>query len=523
MSDTVVKVKKASVWREGQFLILSPPCQALLGPVLRTRSSKCRQGAQGDLRMGRTHEPLSTLEIMGGHKALKFWAGLTPVVLAALHLAGHPVQISGGLLQANLPLAEAKDLPDSQFLEHVALHDRGLIRYDADQVQPARLIAQVAKVWHNLHITAVTSRRDDVYTLVRQLRGLGIDAFGFTARNQPLVETHVAVTTYSGLAFNPIEPTKQDIVISLDAVEATSNHSLWCLSHLLRARLYGLLDHRQHLSRHEDDMVHCLFGFEEMIVPQHGHRLRPVETLWVKGEGRQLQHEPDDELLLKRHGLWHNEARNRQVARLASAFAAGDLKRLLQLLPTTAGSRLPRAASSTFVLVENLEHLLELMPKLPGWPVIASGLLNLEGLTAQQRADLERRLVSPPGFSPNTGAVNAPQASIPECAIVTQTGLCTANMVQKEIDLLLRADGGTGLPGLPVAQLVRPACEQRHQPLLVVDVDDTHHPGLRQRARRRQRAYLASGWPTVGKTLTDVRLRHFLEVRVGLRQKGGRQ
>jgi len=415
--------------------------------------------------------------------------------------------------QAGIEEGNGKDFLDRPFLEHIAHHDRGLVRYHGDHVQPARLIAQVARAWPELNLTAVTACRDEVYALVRQLRAQGIDAFGFTPRNQPLVETRVAVTTYSGMAYNPVEPEKQDIVIALDAAEATAKHPLWCLGHLDRARLYGLVDMRKYLSRHEDDLVRCLFGFEEVVVPGHGQQHRHVEVLWGQGEGRRLQHDPANNMVSKRYGLWHNETRNRHVARIARAFAAGDKETLAKMFPTKVLSLLPTGPSRIFLLVENVEHALAVMPKLPDWPVIASGLVNLEGLEAQQRADLEGRLVS---------RMAATSSTLP-CAIVTQAGLRTAFMPLKDMDVLLRADGGIGLPALPEAALVHPTTEHGLQPLLVVDVDDSHHPDLQRSARRRQRAYDADGWPPLGQTVAFRRGLEHWKRHLGLHQKGGRQ
>jgi len=153
------------------------------------------------------------------------------------------------------------------------------------------------------------------------------------------------------------------------------------------------------------------------------------------------------------------------------------------------------------------------MPKLPGWPVIASGLVNLDGLEPQQRADLEGRLVS---------RMAATSTTLP-CAIVTQAGLRTAFMPLKDMDVLLRADGGIGLPSLPEAALVHPTTEHGLPPLLVVDVDDGHHPDLQRSARRRRRAYDAAGWPPLGQTVAFRRGLEHWKRHLGLHRKGGRQ
>ena len=77
--------------------------------------------------------------------------------------------------------------------------------------------------------------------------------------------------------------------------------------------------------------------------------------------------------------------------------------------------------------------------------------------------------------------------------IVTQAGLKRAGY----IDVLVRADGGTGLPLLPDKIATVPATTQPAR-LLLVDMADKHHPQLRRDSRRRREAYEDAGWNLVG-------------------------
>jgi hypothetical protein len=502
--------KTVSVWRDGQFLVVSPGDEAVLQQVLRTRPWSCRASADGTLRSGRRREPLYELQPFAHEQILKCWAGLTPAVTATLRLCGYQVTMVGGLYNGRLPLPTDKNVLDSlvdlPVVEYVARHDRGLVRYDADQVEPAKLVAQVARAWPQLNLTTVVTRRDDAMRLAYQLRAAHVDAFAFTARNQPWLEKRVAVTTYSGLAYNPVEPEWQHVVLALDAAEATGKHPAWCLQHCLRARLYGLLPTHRRLSPYEEDLVRALFGFQELLVPRHGHVGRPVEVLWVEGKGRPLRSDPANDLELKRFGVWLNEGRNRQVARVARALADDDPEQRKALLPSLPDTRLTAGPSRVLVLVDGVEHALTLMAKLPGWPVVTSGVADLDGLRPDQRAYLEAR-------RPN-GAVGSVTHGI-----VTEAGLNNVQIDWTGIGVIVRADAGTGSLPLPAAALTVPAVDPRARtPLLVVDLADRHHPDLRRRAVRRRRAYVESGWARPGQTPDHLRLLQFLSPRL----KGGR-
>ena len=493
-----------SVWREGQFLYVDPPGDGVLRGLLRTTAWSCRPTQDGAVRAGRRLEPLYEVEQCGGRAVLKCWAGLTPVVLAVLKLERREPKTVSALFHTELP-QPAGSLTDHAVLDFLGRHDRGLIRYHRGAVEPARLVAQVARAWPDRTVTAVVARRDDAAVAVKQLRASGLDAFAFTARNQPVVETRVAVATYDGMAYMPVAAQMLDIVVALDAVEALGDRPRWCLQHLDRARLYGLLDANRLPSPCEQDLLHCLFGFEAVQLPRPGLVMRPVEVAWVQGQGRRLRSEPTDVLELKHYAVWNQDERNRQVARLARAAAAGGVEDLAAMLPKAAPAALPAGPRRVLVLVENVEHALILMNKLPHWPVFTSGLRNLDGLSTMQAAALETRRFGPESAPPPVG-------------IVTQAGLRSCDTPLCQTDVLIRADGGVGLPGLPPSALVRPAHEASRGPLLAIDFDDGHHPELRRRVQQRRHAYLEAGWPAPGRDGAFMRIKQFLLTR----PEGGR-
>ena len=194
-------------------------------------------------------------------------------------------------------------------------------------------------------------------------------AFAFTGRKQPWVEERVAVATYAGMAYNPVGPQEQNIVLVLDAAEATAKDPR-CVSRTTWARRSGMCwtNDRSRLGTSEilstrSSALNCF-----RRPSRHGHRVRPVHTeLGERPERRRLRHKPETTLQLKRHAFGSTRTRERCTARLARAFAAGDQDQLARLLPDLPTSREPCSPRRVVVMVENLEHALQLMPSSSGW------------------------------------------------------------------------------------------------------------------------------------------------------------
>lgn len=494
-------ITAVEICREGQFILVRPACSQILGRVLATVARAATLAPDGCVRVGRRRQALYTLETHMGRRVLQCWAGLAPVVLAALYKARCEVT-PGPLYHRPLLLPRASGragLVDLPFLELVARHDRGVIRYASGMVDPVRLVAQASRAWPTTNISVAVSTREQVCAVVRQLRAQGLAAYGFTARNQPMVETCVAVVTFAGLAYNPTEPEKQNLVFVLDAAAATAKEPRYCLQFVTRARLYGFSELGQELSPYDQDRVREIFGFQEALVPRHGHRVRPVEVAWAPGAGQRLRRPGKNIIDTKRYGVWCNDARNRQVARLARACADADAGALAALLPAAARAELPAAPRSVVVLVENVEHVLALAHKLPGWNVVSSGLVQADGLSAGQRTLLREK---EPDVLP-----------APVRAVVTEAGLQSCTLPLDQIDIIVRADGGVGLSGLCQA-LQASAAPDVPGPLLLIDLDDQHEPELRRRARSRRRAYREQGWAAPGIDGFIRRVSRFLQTRL---------
>jgi hypothetical protein len=133
-----------------------------------------------------------------------------------------------------------------------------------------------------MKIAYVVSRRDEARTYARKLHRHGVRATVLTGQNNPADVERVVVATSQGLlntAFT-YDVSWLEVVVVLDAHEALGQQAQPCLAAAFRARLYGLLARNDRLAPYESDQLRALFGFREVVVPQHGCAERPVGIVW---------------------------------------------------------------------------------------------------------------------------------------------------------------------------------------------------------------------------------------------------
>jgi hypothetical protein len=489
----------ATLWREGQFLHVRPAHTALAA-ALRTVRRVARPDAGGVWQVAAEVRPL--YELAGADGAgLSCWAGLEPVARHALAAAGCAVRT---LMGAAAPLPEPRvlrltpPLTNVEALDHALLrcvgrHERALVRYEPAAVDPARLIVQLRLAWPDLALAVAVARDGEAHALRDRVARFLPDAVAVTGRDRPARVGPVVVATYGGLAHTPVALEHRRVVVALHAVEAVGEVPRYCLGHALRARLYGLLPRDARPAPHDRDLVSALFGFEEVSVPRHGCQARGVEVVRVRFGGGEPLPAGLDLPAVKRLGLWQHPLRNRLVARLADLLGRADRDALRARFPAVAAALPAVPGPRVLVLVETVGHGLEIARRLPGWPLVAEADVWPGGLSGAERDVLRR----------GREALAAP---LP-CAVLTSAALTPARLV--EADAVVRADGGTGLAPLPGEDIPHGGtCCPR--PLLLVDLDDRHHPELRRRARRRREAYAARGWFGPGVDPARARVERFL-------------
>jgi hypothetical protein len=473
-----------TVERRGQGIVVQPPCAEVFAVLQTMKHVYASRRGVGGRTLKVAEDLFKVLADFGGPQTI-LPAGLESVAVHLLERAGFKVSYS---VETVLP-PQAIPVPDfaaslrlgpvdQAMLELVHDHDRGLVRYKAGAVRPARLIAQVALAFRNMTIAVAAKRRADVRRLGRLLRKHLPGMVDIVDGPCPMRLKHVVVSTFLGLGEPAIEIEKLDILIIPDAAEALEANARLAIPHAEGARLYGFMKIGRKLAPYDVDWLAALFGVEDIVIPRHGHVGRPIEVVAVKCAGGQRLAADMGIVSIKRQALWRHGLRNRRLAALARALAAGDHQRLDAESRVVAACLAGRGgALKVALLVENVEHALAIAERLPGWPIVAGFHVATVGLPVWLAALLAQRQW--------TGA------GIPARAIVTLAGLAGAAL--ERLDVLIRADGGQHVPPALDNIVIRASTPNR-RPLLVVDVDDRHHPRLRQWARQRRIAYLERGW-----------------------------
>jgi hypothetical protein len=209
-----------------------------------------------------------------------------------------------------------------------------------------------------------------------------------------------------------------------------------------------------------------LFGPEEMKIPAHGWVERQVEVVPVRFKGGKACWDRRA-VTRKRCDLWHHRLRNRLIGRLARSLAAGDRADLSACIPGLENIPAFPLPARVVVVVEGEEHADALKAKLPDWPVDAPAAGRLVG------------------------------------QILTFDGLRSRTL--EDVDVIVRADAGTGLLPLGPFAVATPSYRVSRS-LFVVDVIDDNHPELRQAVNQRTKAYLDAGWRPATCDAVDVAL-----------------
>jgi hypothetical protein len=486
------------VWRHEGGLRVEPAVPEALRALL----AVAHRGAQdpgGTYRVVAAPLLLGGVKLDGDRPALYTRPALEPVVRHALAAAGYRIERIGRPPRP-LPDPQLGELArlgpvDHGLLRLVQRHEWGLVRYGSGPIDPAWFVAQITLGWPELKVAAVARRHDDVLQFAERLRAFLPAVTVLAGRGCPTTVERVVACTYQALGHavhQAFDIAWLDLLVALDGVEATLAVPMSWLARGVRARMYGLVAADVNPAPLDRDHMSCLFGFAEVSIPRHGHRERPVRVLRHPIRGGMRLPPGLAGVALRRRGLWRHRVRNSQAARLAAACAAGTAHEVL-------GPAAADAPPGVVVLASNVEHAVDLAARLPeDWLLCADWGACEAGLTPDQVRLLHR---------PTTPFRAGPLYAVTTTAVLANLDLSCAGV-------LMRADGGTGLPPLAPAQLVEPD-DGPARPLFLVDFDDRHHPLLRRWARERREAYAERGWYDVGADPIRKRVEAFVAGRPG--------
>jgi len=418
---------------------------------------------------------------------MQCFAGLEHLISRFLAQNGHTVQLTGDR-PTKLDNPDWKRLAnhrtaDRQLLRFVQHQERGLIWYRPEKVDLAWLITQIAFAWAKERIIVVATRQADAHTLWKGIRRYVSGVSLATTHHHPTNAGRIVIVTPGGLKQIGVQAEKRTLCICLNPTEAL-NDTDWLP--VLKTRLYGLMCEDWVISPQQMELVAALFGSERVFIPRHGFRELPVSVKFLPfyaGSKTRPPRADSDESTheVKRHHVWHDSLRNRLIAGLARALVHHDDKAMVNKYPCVAKDLLPRAGGRVAILVENVEHAAQLLKRLAGWPIVAGTVSNPDKLGTKVKAAL----------------VAGNQASHQKCSDVIVTTSTFAKV--GSIDVLIRADAGTGLP--PISSDFFVARDGVPSSLTIVDMNDRHHPHLRRRSTWRRTAYLERGWEVDGERM----------------------
>lgn len=296
----------------------------------------------------------------------------------------------------------------------------------------------------------------------------------YTGRAAADEHKRIAIGTYGQLGVGAVALHERHFLFALNPCELLGNDfGRQVIAKARSARCFGLLPTNVRVTPYQRDQFRALFGKQNISIPAHGKVQRPVNVFFTPVYGGPKIGEGLIWPELKAKGVWAHPIRNRRIVGLAQALAAKDMRDIAARFPDIVSGVRQLSKARIGILTENVDHALELGRRLPDWPILAGESLELDGLMPADMARLQQCR----GTSRRSRHV-----------IVTMAGLCDVG----RLDYVIRADAGIGIPDLDLS--VTNYVNGCPRAMTIIDFDDLHDSGLRQRSQQRRQEYLDIEW-----------------------------
>jgi len=475
-----IPAKVVTIGEDGPFCVIEPACAELSNVFFTVRHNPEPDIAHGNRVVRRPYPLVWPGKDIAGQSQSICYAGIAPLIRQKLrqlgytiHSVAQPCELWPEPASSPWNLAESVDAALLSLVQH---HRRGFVYYHSQNVQLVRLLAQVARAWPRVSIVVPVTRPADAWRLragIAQFIPAG-QVGVYTGNATADGHKRIVIGTYRQLGQGSVALHDRQLMLLPNPCEMLANDDgRQVFAKSRSARCFGFLPTAAKVTLYHCDLLRALFGDRRLTIPTHGKTHRHVNVYFTQTFGGQKLPKDLNQCELKRRGISECSVRNRRIAALAQLVARKDTHGIAIKFPDIVSGVQRLAKARIGILTENVDHALELGSKLPDWPILAGDSMALDGLTPvdiqrlEQGSALGRR-------SPRL--------------IVTMAGLARAG----RLDIVIRADGGTGLPELDMG--VTTYENGRPQTLVIFDFEDLHHRQLRRRSEQRREAYRDAGW-----------------------------
>lgn len=479
--------KTVEFHRLGRVVLIRPDV-AVLRRHLTFIEPVVRQAADDSIAIGRQTNNFCR-DIASTKYPIWIHAGLEPAAIRICKREKYHVELTGARHPpvARDPFADGSNLQRyAPTLAFIAAHESGLIRYDWNKVEPAEIIAEAARAWPSLTISVVSNKVGETRRVRDVLRAMNISCTAANHQNRPAVGEvgRVVMTTPKAIWADGVDFKARDIVFVMDGITAWQKKAHLRVMDAHAGRLYGFVPLDATHSPMELDCLRALFGFAAITVPAPECIERAVVVSSERIFGGTKPGGSDSAFRLKQSGIWYHGLRNRRIAKLAQ-----DAAEPFEF------DRCP-----VVVLVEGVDHARKLSRLMPQSLVITDDFVRTDGMSPLQLADL------------NKGKNPFSDRSRP--FIVTTNAFSRMDLSQ--VQTVIRADGGVGLPPIFRHQLVAP---EATPPLQIIDFLDHHDPELLHQSQVRGRRYRDQEWLAPDADPVLARVDRFLAARPSARRE----
>jgi hypothetical protein len=395
----------------------------------------------------------------------------------------------------NVPCATQYGPIDPAWLQVARIRDRGLVRY-GQRCKVDWFIEQIIRAHPDATVAIATSRASDRDQIAETLCKRGLEALRAFATVPPGKTGRIVVSTWYGLGHLELESWQRTFLLVPNALDAFSTRAQDVLLQSgARFRLFGFLPVEQALSPRERDLLACVYGLHDLVIPAHRYLPRPVGVFCQR-----FRHAPQDRSSHwnfdnKRALVWKNAARNRLVRRIARPLSERGMNQPNELRAQQAIGQQRWRVRPVTVLTENVDHAVELGALLPDFPILCEPM-SLTGLSRRQEQILARAR----RLKTNAGLAHA---------ISTLGGLSSIRLALT--DILVWAGGGIAAPALPAGGLLDTF--ENRRPLFVIDIGDSGTAWLRRMTDRRRADYERRLWLAPGESASTHAIERFLAQR----------